>query len=540
MKTITLQGQVVDLFAGTVQPGEVVVRGERIAAVHPLPTAPGQCILPGFIDAHVHIESSLLSPAGFAALATPHGTVATLSDPHEIANVLGVEGIRYMRANAAQAPLKCCFGVPSCVPASPFETSGATLDSRTVAELLRDSLYLSEMMNWPGVLAADPEVMAKLNAARALGRRIDGHAPGLRGSQLAAYVAAGIHTDHETTGLDEGREKLALGMKLMLREGSGARNLNALLPLLDEYPQACMLCTDDQHPDLLARGHMNTLVRRAVGAGIKPMKVLRAACLNPVLHYGLPVGLLRVGDPADFIVVDDLKEFTVLQTWIDGQLVAEHGRATFTPSAGERPNHFNAQPVRQEDLALRCGGDRVRVIEAVDGQVFTGVGTARVPRAADGLLRAAPQRDVLKLAVLNRYRPAPVALGFVRGFGLRCGVIASSVAHDAHNVIAAGANDRDLAEAINLVVRHRGGLAYAAGDTCAVLPLPVAGLMSDEDGHEVARAYETLSRQVGSTLQAPYMALSFLALTVIPALKLSDRGLVDSTAFRFTSVGVDD
>ncbi|MCD4828472.1 MAG: adenine deaminase [Candidatus Cloacimonetes bacterium] len=543
--SFVIAGQVVDVIAGTTQPSEVSVREGRVVAVRPVRHAPNRWIMPGFIDAHVHIESSMLTPVEFARMAAPFGTVATVSDPHEIANVLGLPGIDFMLANAAMSPLKFHFGASSCVPASPFETSGATLDVAAVRNLLRrpDIHFLSEVMNWPGVIAGDAAVIGKIEAARALGKPVDGHAPGLRGSELAVYVRAGIATDHETFELDEGREKIALGMKLILRQGSGARNLDALLPLLDEFPNRCMLCTDDIHPDLLESGHIDRLVRRAIRGGVSHMKVLRAATLNPALHYGLDVGLLQPGDSADFIVTTNPNDLRVLETWIAGVKVANASGALF-PSVQMKPlNAFRTQAVSLADIALAGHHGRVHVIDVVDGQVFTGRSTHTLPLTSGGALAPDPDDDVIKLVVVNRYRPQRPAIAFVRGFGLREGALASSVAHDSHNIIACGCNDSDLVEAINAVIRHKGGLAFAQGSRRAVLKLPVAGLMSDRPGQAVAKDYRELTRLAvgtGSSLSAPYMALSFLALTVIPRLKLSDLGLVDTEAQAFISVAIDD
>jgi adenine deaminase len=535
------RGFVVDLFARRIFPAELSVHQGRIQAIVPMEAQQVERVylLPGFVDAHVHVESSLLPPPEFARLATVHGTVATVSDPHEIANVLGIEGVRYMMRTGQQVPFKFCFGAPSCVPATRFESAGAELSADDIRTLFTEGItYLSEMMNFPGVLSGEPDVLAKLAVARAMGRPIDGHAPGLRGEQVRQYAAAGITTDHECTELEEALEKIAAGMKILIREGSAARNFDALHPLLRLHPESCMFCTDDQHPDLLVQGHINELVRRAVALGYDLFDVLRAASLHPVQHYGLPVGLLRVGDPADFIVVEDLTDFRVLRTYINGELVASEGKPLLEHRSVECPNQFRARPKRVEEFRLPAQGTRARVIEAYDGQLLTGELLLPV-RTHDGEVLPDPEQDILKLTVVNRYADAPPAVALIRGFGLRRGALASSVAHDSHNVIAVGASDEELCRAVNAVIEHRGGLAVVEGEEVLVLPLPIAGLMSPEDGYTVARLYTALdqrAKQLGSPLRAPLMTLSFMALLVIPALKLSDRGLFDGRSFRFTSL----
>lgn len=544
------------MHARRLAPAEVRISGGRIASLRELagPDAlhvdPG-ILIPGLVDAHVHIESSMLPPWEFARVAVRHGTVATVSDPHEIANVLGADGIRFMLDDAAGSPFTFWFGVPSCVPATALETAGASLDADAVAALLDDPRlpYLSEVMNWPGVLARDPQVMAKIAAARSRGKRVDGHAPGLHGEDIARYAAAGIETDHECRTAEEGRARIAAGMMLAIREGSAARNMDALLPVLREHPDRCMWCTDDAHPDTLLAGHIDRLMARAVAAGIDPFDALRAGTLNTVRHYGMPCGLLREGDRADMALVDDLTGFRVRRTWIAGTAVAEDGVSKLPRRASATPNRFRARRVSAADLALRpapgAGSSaRAHVITVEDGQLVTGHaieavtasrGAAGQEAAPDAAVEPDPARDLLLLAVVNRYADAPPALALVRGIGLRRGAIASSVAHDSHNVVAVGASRGELADAINAVCAARGGLALCASGT-HVLELPIAGLMSDRPAEEVAATYARLTeggRALGSPLHAPFMTLAFLALIVIPALKLSDRGLVDASAMRF-------
>lgn len=546
--TLELRGNVVDIVRRRIFPGTVTVEAGRIASVvedaGADPNSYTTYLMPGFVDAHIHVESSMLTPRQFARAAVVHGTVATISDPHEIANVLGAEGVRFMLEDAKGTPMKILFGAPSCVPATGFETAGAAMDADAVAELLDDPRigYLSEVMNFPGVLMGDREVIAKINAAKERNKPIDGHAPGLRGDQAAAYVRAGISTDHECFTKDEALDKLAAGAIIQIREGSAARNFEALYTLIDEFPDKVMLCSDDKHPDELVAGHINELARRAVAKGMNPMNVIQAGCANPVHHYKLNVGLLQVGDPADFIEVDSLESFQVLRTFIDGVCVAERGNALLSePEDVESINRFEAETIRPGDLKLPCSSGKARVIGAMDGQLVTECRVLDVKVSA-GQAVADPERDILKIVVVNRYENTTPAVALIRGFGLKRGAIASSVAHDSHNVIAVGTNDNDLANAINLVIENRGGLSVTDGAENKILPLPIAGLMATGCCADVAGAYaklDTAAKQMGSTLRAPYMTLSFMALLVIPSLKISDKGLFDGEEFEFVAVEVE-
>lgn len=533
-------GNVVDIAARKVYAAEVTISEGRIAAIEPTSAEPTTYLLPGFVDAHVHVESSMLVPTEFARAAVLHGTVATVSDPHEIGNVLGVEGVHYMLDNAAECPFKFYFGAPSCVPATTFETAGATITTAEVETLLDDPriVYLSEMMNFPGVLFGDEECLAKIKAAHDRGKPVDGHAPGLRGEEAAKYIAAGITTDHECFTKEEAVDKLAAGCKISIREGSAARNFDALYTLIGEHPQETMLCSDDKHPDELLLGHINVLVRRAVANGIDAFDALQAACVNPVEHYKLEVGLLRVGDPADFIEVDSLTEFNVHRTWINGALVAESGKTTIPRVEPAVANQFVADVVEESQVAVPAEGSKLRVIEALDGQLITNC-LEMEPKIDDGKVVSDVENDVLKLVVVNRYQKAPPAVAFIKNFGIGRGAMASSVAHDSHNVIAVGVSDEDLVAAINAVMDCGGGLSAVckADGIEKVQPLPVAGLMATGTCEEVGAAYQELDAAVkswGSPLRAPYMTLSFMALLVIPALKLSDLGLFDGGKFEFT------
>ncbi|OUJ73036.1 adenine deaminase [Hymenobacter crusticola] len=543
-----LRANVINLFTNTITPGTIHVADGSIqrmelSEVGPDPTLP--YALPGFVDAHVHVESSLLVPSEFARLAVVHGTVATVSDPHEIGNVLGVKGVEYMLASSNTVPFKFCFGAPSCVPATPFETAGATITAADIEQLFQNPAvgYLAEMMNWPGVLHRDPLVMEKIALAQRYNRPVDGHAPGLRGDDARQYASAGISTDHECFTAEEALDKLAVGMKVLIREGSAARNFEALIDLLPEHYEHLMFCSDDKHPDTLVLGHINQLVQRAVARGQEVLKVLRVACLNPVLHYKLPVGLLREGDPADFILVDNLQEFNVQRTYINGDVVAENGQTRIPAAAVPVINNFHTDLVQATSFRLLAPAETatIRVIECFDGQLIT----ARHDLAAlveQGFVVPNLPTDVLKLTVVNRYAAAPPAVAFIKGFGLKHGALASSVGHDSHNITAVGCDDESLARAVNLVMQAKGGLAAVSADgEELLLPLPVAGLMSDQDGYAVAEAYtavDALAKKLGSPLAAPFMTLSFMALLVIPSLKLSDKGLFDGEAFQFVDAVV--
>jgi adenine deaminase len=496
-------------------------------------------LLPGFIDAHVHVESSMLIPSEFARLAVTHGTVATVSDPHEIANVLGMKGVNFMIANGQTVPFKFYFGAPSCVPATHFETAGAELNSDDVRSLLENPAiyYLSEMMNFPGALQGDPEVMKKISAAHALGKPVDGHAPGLRGDDARKYIDRGISTDHECYTYEEAAEKLSYGMKIIIREGSAAKNFEALIPLLNDHPEMIMFGSDDKHPDELASWHINKLCSRAVAKGIDVFNVLKAACVNPVHHYKMQVGLLQEGDPADMILVNNLQEFVVHTTFINGQKVAENGKTLIERNyqGEEKPNLFNRSRISLTEIEFK--GDKeypFPVIEALDGQLITNKLDVR-PLLIEGTYQPDLENDILKLVVVNRYSDSPPAIAFIKNFGILQGAIASSVAHDSHNIVAVGADDDSLLRAVNMIIDHQGGVSCVKHNLEMILPLPVAGLMSDDDGYKVAELYSIIdaaAKEAGSHLRSPFMTLSFMALLVIPKLKLSDLGLFDGESFQ--------
>lgn len=535
-----ISGNYVDVRQGVIYPAELTVEDEKICRIHKVEQEFDQYIMPGFIDAHVHIESSMLLPSEFARLAVCHGTVATISDPHEIGNVLGVKGVRYMIENGKKVPFHFYFGAPSCVPATDFETAGAVISPAGVEELMQmdEVRYLAEVMNFPGVLNEDPDMMAKIAIAQKYEKVIDGHAPGLLGKLAKQYIDAGISTDHECFTAEEALDKLSYGMKILIREGSAAKNFDALIPLFKEHSKMMMFCSDDKHPNDLVSGHINLLAQRAVAKGNDPLDVIRATSLNVVDHYGLDVGLLQHGDYADFICVKDLKDFEVLETYIRGEKVAEHGKSLIQRVEERSINNFSSRTITLDEIEIARAGDTLKVIVVEDGQLITKEKRVNLLNT-EPLLSSDTESDILKIVVVNRYNHSNPAIGFVHNFGLQHGAIASTVAHDSHNIIAVGVDDTDILKAINTLMDSKGGVCLCDDDRLMNLDLPVAGLMSAEDGYQVAAAYEAIdkgAKDLGSTLASPFMTLSFCALLVIPELKLSDKGLFDGN--RFELVGL--
>ncbi len=534
-----ISGNLVDIHRRELYPAEVTVVDGKIKSIVRTVAVQEGFIMPGLIDAHIHIESSMVTPGAFATEAVKHGTVGVVSDPHEIANVLGEKGVLYMISDSKKVPLKFWFGAPSCVPATSFETSGATLDSRGVKKLLEmpQIKYLSEMMNFPGVIYSDNEVAEKLKAARIIGKPIDGHAPGLTGESLKKYVAAGISTDHECSTLEEAKEKISLGMKILIREGSAARNLDALKELYNTSPENIMLCCDDLHPDMLMNRHLDKLIGKLILEGYDLYDVIRSATINPVEHYGLESGLLRPGDSADFIVVDDLKKMNVLETWIGGEKVYENDSVDFSYIPGEPVNFFNCSAVDVEQILVRNHYGQIKVIEASEGELLTKqlIHTSGTEKYVD----SDPAEDTLKIVVKDRYKDSAPTVGFIKGFGLKKGAFASSIAHDSHNIICVGTNDAEIVEAINEVVRLKGGLSVCSGTKLKSIRLDIGGIMTTHSCREVAQEYQQLNKFVGSLgcpMQSPFMTLSFMALLVIPDLKIGDRGLFDVKKFEITSL----
>jgi adenine deaminase len=537
---LKLKGNIVDIQNRSIYKGEVTIKDGKIASIEKKDCKENHFILPGFVDAHIHIESSMLVPSEFAKIAVNHGTVSTVSDPHEIANVLGVKGVEFMIENGKKTPFKFNFGAPSCVPATSFESAGAVIDSDDIKTLMEnpDIKYLAEMMNYPGVIYDDAEVLKKIEWAKHYNKPVDGHAPGLRGDDLTKYISAGISTDHECFSYDEGLEKLKKGMKVIIREGSAAKNFNALIGLLEEHYENMMFCSDDKHPDDLLLGHINQVCARAVAKGIDVFKVLQSACVNPVKHYNLDVGLLNVGDDADCIVVEDLKDFKTLQTYINGELVSDKGVSKIKHVEFENLNNFNTDKKQVLDFRFESNTKQIRVIECLDGELVTNE-IIEDSTIEDGNLVSNTETDILKMVVVNRYQNDQPAIAFIKNYGLKEGAIASSVGHDSHNIIAVGVSDEAICKAVNLLIENEGGICAVSDSEEKVVALPVAGIMSDKSADVIGKQYSELdkmAKQLGSKLHAPYMSLSFMALLVIPALKLSDKGLFNGGKFEFTSV----
>ncbi|MFN8296430.1 MAG: adenine deaminase [Chitinophagales bacterium] len=538
-----IKSNLIDILNEEIFPAIITIQNGEIKSIEKIDEVFDTYILPGFVDAHVHIESSMLVPTEFARKAVIHGTVATVSDPHEIANVLGKEGVYYMIENGMKSPFKFNFGAPSCVPATAFETAGAEVTAEDIDELmsLNEVKYLAEMMNYPGVLFNDKMVMDKIAIAKKYNKPIDGHAPGLTGEKAVQYISAGISTDHECFTYEEAKFKLERGMKVLIREGSAAKNFDALIDLLNDYPDEIMFCSDDKHPDDLMIGHINLLVKRAIVKGIDIFKILRASCLNPVLHYKLEVGLLRVNDPADFIIIDNLLDFKILETYIDGNSVAKDGVSLLHTQSERVVNNFNIDFKEASDFEIQLSHTKINAIEVIDGQLITKTHIGNVMLDAEGNAISNIEEDILKIAVINRYYNAPVAIAFIKNFGLKKGAFASSVAHDSHNIIVVGVDDESMCKAANEIIQERGGLSVTDGEEIKVLGLPVAGLMSTENCEIVAENYLELvkfAKEIGCTLHSPFMSLSFMALLVIPSLKLSDKGLFNGDTFQFYPIEV--
>ena len=535
---MTITGKIIDVHTNSIYNGKLTIEGEIISKIQSTTeTVTDQYILPGFVDAHVHIESSMLVPTEFARLAIVHGTVATVSDPHEIGNVLGVAGVEYMIENAKNSPFKFYFGAPSCVPATDFETTGATITPDDIEYLMKkdDIKYLAEMMNWPGVLSDDKIVLQKIEIAQRYHKPVDGHAPGLMGEQAQKYISAGISTDHECFSYEEGLGKLELGMKVLIREGSAAKNFDALVNLIPDHYKNMMFCSDDKHPDSLVEGHINSLIKRALDKNIDLFKLLKMACVNPVLHYNLDVGLLKVGDKADFVIIDNPNDFNILQTYIDGTMVSERGTTKLKSKPSHHPNQFNISEISIDELQVSSSSKTIPVIKVIDGELIT-KRLDLVPKIENGLLSTDIDRDILKIVVVNRYHKAAPAIGFIHNFGFNKGAIASSVGHDSHNIIAVGVDDISICKAVNLIIKNKGGICAVHTSSEKIIPLPIAGLMTDGDGYQIAEDYiqlDAMAKDMGSTLISPFMSLSFMALLVIPSIKISDKGMFDGEKFEF-------
>jgi adenine deaminase len=543
-KEFTISGKLVDVVTRRIYNARVSVKAGKIIQIEEVSEEFENFLLPGLIDSHVHIESSMLVPTSFARAAVKNGTVATVSDPHEIANVMGLKGIEYMIENGKKSPFKFHFGAPSCVPATPFETSGAVIDSNDIKTLMAnpDIYYLAEMMNFPGVIFNDEEVLKKIKHAHENGKPIDGHAPGLSGDGLEKYAAQKITTDHECTSVEEAVQKIEKGIKIQIREGSAAKNFEMLFPLLNTHPDKVMFCTDDCHPDDLVKGHINKVISRAVKKGADIFDVLSAATKNPIDHYKLSVGLLQKGDAADFIVVDNLTDFNVDQTYIDGQLVFDKGAVLLDIIVEKNINNFNCKPISEADIVVPLQKGKMQVIVAKDGDLLTGKELVE-PTVIDGSITSDVDKDILKIVVVNRYRQEKHQIGFIKNFNLKKGAIAGSIAHDSHNIIAIGTSDEFIVKAVNKVIENTGGIVAYNGSEIKDLKLDVAGLMSAGEAQDVADRYhevDTMAKEMGSKLTAPFMTMAFMALLVIPELKIGDKGLFDVTKFEFTSLFIEE
>ncbi len=535
-----VEGKIVDIYNKEIFEGAVVIDNERIVGFKRRATTAKGYIIPGFIDSHVHIESSMLTPRHFGELIMAQGTLAIVTDPHEIANVMGVKGINFMMGNSTESPVKMYFSIPSCVPSTPFDVAGDIVSAADVEQLAATDRFvaLSEMMNVPGVLNGDADVVAKLKAANKYHLPIDGHSPGLNGKDLETYIKYGVSTDHECFSLVEAEEKIKSGMKILIREGSAARNYEGLKQLISKYPDKLMFCTDDAHPDdIIERGHIDKMVRRAVADGFDLFDVLKIATVNAIEHYNLnDVGRLRIGDKADFIIVEDLTSFHTEKVFVDGVLCFDADNkeqyAGTTADAEVVFNHFDhdkidlsalRKPVKKQTIA----------IELVKNELLTNA-YSYIPKVAMDNFESDMQQDMAKIVYINRYNNGAPQVALCKGFGLNKGAFASSVAHDTHNIIAVGCSDMDLCRVINALIESKGGLATCDGQSTEVLPLPIGGIMSNRSGHEVASEYKRLSgivNQLGCQLNAPFMTLSFMSLVVIPEIKIGEKGLFSYSAF---------
>lgn len=538
--TFSISGNIVDIFNQKIFPGEIYVKDGIIREIIPVGSNRNTYIIPGLTDAHIHIESSMLIPSEFSRLAVRHGTTATVSDPHEIANVLGSKGIKFMQHNSEKVPFKFYFGIPSCVPATNFETAGGYIGVEEINKLFQTGKFkfLAEMMNFPGVINGDRNIVRKLELAEKFNKPVDGHAPGVRGKDLEKYVSYGISTDHECTTIEEGKEKIMCGMKVLIREGSAAQNFNSLIPLIKEFPEKIMLCSDDMHPDDLEEGHINRLIKKGVELGYDIFDLIRAATLNPAMHYNLNTGLLRENDPADMVVVDNLNDMNVLETYIEGMKVFENGKSLIKHLRTKEINIFNCKKITINYVKIPRKQGKIKVIEAFDGQLFTKRSIV-FPVVKEGMITSDLNNDILKIVVYNRYKHERPAISFVKGFGLKMGAMAETIAHDSHNIIAVGVRDEDIVCVINRIIDLKGGIVVSDGNEMDEIQLNIAGLLTSADGREVAKKYKRLNHKInlmGSSLKAPLMTLSFMALLVIPELKISDRGLFDVQKFNFTDL----
>lgn len=533
-----IEGNLIDIENREFYPCEIAIADGKIVSIDRNSNSYDHYISPGFIDAHVHVESSMLMPTEFSKRVIPNGTVGVVADPHEIANVLGIEGVRLMVTNGEKAPLKFHWGIPSSVPATPFDKTSGVLTVKDTEELAKTGQFslLSEVMNIPGVLDNDPEILDKIAIAKKYHLRIDGHSPDLRGDKLSTYIAHGIETDHESSTLEEAEEKISKGMNILIREGSAAKNYEALKSLIATNTENVMFCTDDSHADdLLEQGHINKIVKMAFRDGFGIFDVLQIACINPVKFYHLDVGTLHIGDKADFIILDDLASLNIVGTYINGQEVYLRGIEREYPDV-KIPllNVFHHDQIIVSEIETSVSGE-VTCIQVIPDSILTEkkvVSFGKEPVRFQSDVEA----DLLKIIYLNRYFNSKPQVGFIFGIGLKRGAFASSISHDSHNVVAIGCTDEDLVAAINVIIQEKGGLAVQQGNKGLSLPLPVGGIMSDKTGQEVADQYSKLNlelHQMGCPLNSPFMTLSFMSLIVIPRLKIGEKGIFDVDRFEF-------
>jgi adenine deaminase len=530
-------GVIYDPISRVLIPGKILIEKGKIGKIERDDCIKGPIILPGFVDSHIHIESSMLLPVEFSRIAKRHGTIAVVADPHEIANVAGVEGIDFMINNSKDAEIQFYFGAPSCVPASPFDDCYKVIDSVEIEKMLiRDDIYfLGEMMNFPGVINSDQDVISKIEAAKRYGKQVDGHAPGLKAESLSKYIRAGITTDHECFTLEEAEEKISKGMKVLIREGSAAKNFNTLNPLVNKNPEVTMVCTDDCHPEDLIEGHINNLVKKSLAIGYNIFDIIQVVSVNPIKHYRLDLGLLQVGDSADFIVVDNLVDLRILASYVKGVNILENEKTDSHETKKYNLEYVFTKKIDVGDLKLAPRTNKLKAIDVIEGELVTKEIVYNIKTQNQSVISDI-ENDILKIVVVNRYKEKEVFVGFIKGFGLKKGAIAESIAHDSHHIIAVGVDDRSIFKVLEYVINQKGGLCYFDDSDIWGLPLPIYGLISDEPAEIVAKKYKGINAKVakdGCLLKAPFMTLSFMALSVIPNLKITPKGLFDVNRFKF-------
>ncbi|MCF8357528.1 MAG: adenine deaminase [Prolixibacteraceae bacterium] len=535
-----IEGNIVDVVKREIFKGRIffennISKIERIEYVNDT-----NFILPGFIDAHLHIESTMLTPVEYSKIALKHGVIAAITDPHEIANVCGIDGINYMIDNAKKTPMKIYFGAPSCVPATPFENNGAIISAKEIEALFKSKkcFQLSEMMNFPGVINDDKDVWEKIKVAKKYNRKIDGHAPLLSGEGLKKYIEAGISTDHETTKLDEALEKIKDGMKIILRNSSASRDFLHLISLIETHPNKTMMCTDDCHPDDLEKGYINEMVKTAIEKGYNVFDVISIASKNAKDHYGTETGLLQLYDPADFIVIDNFKNFNIKKVFVNGIEQLNEDPIKKQNPKNEIINNFHQNKIFLNDVRFPSKNKKINAIRIIEDSIITKKEKYQIKENVE-YFESETEDDILKIVIVNRYKKAKPTVGFVNGFNLKKGAIGSSVAHDSHNIVVIGVSDKEICKAISSIQESKGGLVAVNGNETHLLPLPIGGIMSDKSCEEVSRQYKSLNniaKEMGCKIHAPFMTLSFMSLLVIPEIKIGDMGLFDVNKFSFINV----